>query len=191
MHVRKLFTAVEETMSEMGREANEPLKKVAVVAVVKNPLAGGGYVEDLSALTEASTAIGRRISAMAVDALAPFAPDSYGKAALIGTAGEQEHGVAMLTTVYGNAMREAVGGGAAWISSLTKRAAPGQAIDIPLAHKDALYVRSHYDGMTVLVPDAPLEDEIAVICCIANRGRLNHRVGGLAKKDIKGEDGLV
>ena len=191
MHVRKLFTAVEETMSEMGREANEPLKKVAVVAVVKNPLAGGGYVEDLAALTEASTAIGRRISAMAVDALAPFAPDSYGKAALIGTAGEQEHGVAMLTTVYGNAMREAVGGGAAWISSFTKRAAPGQAIDIPLAHKDALYVRSHYDGMTVLVPDAPLEDEIAVICCIANRGRLNHRVGGLAKKDIKGEDGLV
>ena len=191
MHVRKLFTMVEETMSEMGREANEPLKKVAVVAVVKNPLAGSSYVEDLSALTEASTAIGQRISAMAMAALAPFAPDSYGKAALIGTAGEQEHGVAMLTTVYGNAMREAVGGGAAWISSFTKRAAPGQAIDIPLAHKDALYVRSHYDGMTILVPDAPLEDEIAVICCIANRGRLNHRVGGLAKQDIKGEDGLV
>ena len=97
----------------------------------------------------------------------------------------------MLTTVYGNAMREAVGGGGGLISSFTKRAAPGQAIDIPLAHKDALYVRSHYDGMTVLVPDAPLEDEIAVICCIANRGRLNHRVGGLVKKDIKGEDGLV
>ncbi len=191
MHIRRLFTAIEETMSEMGREANEPLKKVAVVAVVKNPLAGSGYVEDLSALTEASTAIGERISAMAVDALAPYTPDSYGKAALIGTAGEQEHGVAMLTTVYGNAMRDAVGGGAAWISSFTKRAAPGQAIDIPLAHKDALYVRSHYDGMTVLVPDAPLEDEIAVICCIANRGRLNHRVGGLARQDIKGEDGLV
>ena len=191
MHVRKLFTAVEESFSEMGHEANEPLKKVAVVAVVKNPLAGSGYVEDLSELTDASTAIGERISAMAVDALAPFTADSYGKAALIGTAGEQEHGVAMLTTVYGNAMRDAVGDGAAWISSFTKRAAPGQAIDIPLAHKDALYVRSHYDGMTILVPDAPLEDEIAVICCIANRGRLNHRVGGLAKQDIKGEDGLV
>ena len=191
MHVRKLFTAVEESFSEMGREANEPLKKVAVVAVVKNPLAGSGYVEDLSELTDASTAIGKHISAMAVEALAPFTADSYGKAALIGTAGEQEHGVAMLTTVYGNAMRDAGGDGAAWISSFTKRAAPGQAIDIPLAHKDALYVRSHYDGMTILVPDAPLEDEIAVICCIANRGRLNHRVGGLAKQDIKGEDGLV
>lgn len=191
MHVRKLFTAVEESFSEMGREGSEPLKKVAVVAVVKNPLAGSGYVEDLSELTDASTAIGERISAMAVEALAPFTADSYGKAALIGTAGEQEHGVAMLTTVYGNAMRDAVGDGAAWISSFTKRAAPGQTIDIPLAHKDALYVRSHYDGMTILVPDAPLEDEIAVICCIANRGRLNHRVGGLAKQDIKGDDGLV
>lgn len=191
MHVRKLFTAIEESMSEMGREANEPLKKVAVVAVVKNPLAGKGYVEDLSELIDASTEIGQRISVMAVEALAPYAPDSYGKAALIGTAGEQEHGVAMLTTVYGNAMRESVGGGAAWISSFTKRAGPGQAIDIPLAHKDALYVRSHYDGMTILVPDAPLADEIAVICCIANRGRLNHRVGGLAKQDIAGNDGLI
>ena len=191
MHVRKLITAVEEAMSEMGREANEPLKKVAVVAVVKNPLAGKGYVEDLSELIAASTEIGQRISTMAVAAMAPYTPDSYGKAALIGTAGEQEHGVAMLTTVYGNAMREAVGGGVAWISSFTKRASPGQVIDIPLAHKDALYVRSHYDGMTILVPDAPLEDEIAIICCIANRGRLNHRVGGLAKQDITGKDGLI
>lgn len=191
MHIRKLFTAVDETMREMGREANEPLRKVAVVAVVENPLAGRGYVADLSELIDASTAIGERISAMAVEALGPYAPDSYGKAALIGTAGEQEHGVAMLTTVYGNAMRDAVGGGQAWISSFTKRASPGEAIDIPLAHKDALYVRSHYDGMTVMVPDAPLPDEVAVICCIANRGRLNHRVGGLAKDDAKGEDGLV
>ncbi len=191
MHVRKLFTAVDEAMSEMGREADEPLRKVAVVAVVKNPLAGQGYVEDLGELIDASTAIGERISRMAVEALRPYAPDSYGKAALIGTAGEQEHGVAMLTTVYGNAMREAVGGGKAWISSFTKRACPGESIDIPLAHKDALYVRSHYDGMSVMVPDAPLPDEIAVICCIANRGRLNHRVGGLGKEDAKGEDGLV
>ncbi len=191
MQIRKLFTAVDETMSEMGREANEPLRKVAVVAVVRNPLAGQGYVEDLSELIDGSTRIGEKISAMAVDALGSYTPDSYGKAALIGTAGEQEHGVAMLTTVYGNAMRDAVGGGQAWISSFTKRAYPGESIDIPLAHKDALYVRSHYDGMSVMVPDAPLPDEIAVICCIANRGRLNHRVGGLRKQDAKGEDGLV
>ena len=84
-----------------------------------------------------------------------------------------------------------LGGGKAWISSFTKRASPGEIIDVPLAHKDALYVRSHYDGMTVMVPDAPLADEIAIICCLANRGRLNHRVGGPSKHDIKGEDGLT
>ena len=78
--------------------------------------------------------------------------------------GEQEHGVAMLTTVFGNVMRDAAGGGKAWISSFTKRAAPGATIDIPLAHKDALYVRSHYDGITITLPDAPLPDEIAIIC---------------------------
>lgn len=190
MHVRKLLTSVEEALSEMGREADEPLRKVAVAAVVENPLAGKGFVADLSPLIDASAEIGRRISALAVEALAPHSADSYGKAAVVGTAGEQEHGVAMLTTVYGDAMRDAVGGGAAWISSFTRRAAPGQPIDVPLAHKDALYVRSHYDGMTILLPDAPLEDEIAVVCCLANRGRLGHRVGGLAKADIVGGDGL-
>ncbi len=191
MEIRKLYTAVEETFAESGRRADEPLRKVAAIAVVKNPHAGKGYVEHLGDLTEASTEIGRRIAAMAVDAMAPYAIDSYGKAALIGSLGEQEHGVAMLTTVFGNAMRDAVGGGKAWISSFTKRASPGEIIDVPLAHKDALYVRSHYDGMTVRVPDAPLADEIAIICCVANRGRLNHRVGGPSKDDIKGEDGLT
>lgn len=190
MEIRRLFTAVEETFSEMEQPRDEPLRKVAVVAVVKNPHAGRGYVEDLGDLTDASTAIGQKIATMAAEQLKPYTVDSYGKAALIGLDGEQEHGVAMLTTVYGNAMREAVGGGKAWISSFTKRSAPGDVIDIPLAHKDALYVRSHYDGMTVMVPDAPLPDEICVICCVANRGRLNHRVGGPRKEDVVGEDGL-
>ena len=123
--------------------------------------------------------------------MAPYKAASYGKAAVIGMNGEQEHGVAMLTTVFGNVMREAAGGGQAWISSLTKRAAPGATIDIPLAHKDALYVRSHYDGITITIPDAPLPNEIAVICAFANRGRPNHRVGGLAAGEIKGADGLT
>ncbi len=126
MEFRKLYTAIEETFGEMGRVADEPLRKVAAIAVVKNPFAGKGYIEDLGDLTEASIDIGRRISAMAVDAMGPYSVDSYGKAALIGSLGEQEHGVAMLTTVYGNTMREAVGGGKAWISSFTKRASPGR-----------------------------------------------------------------
>jgi hypothetical protein len=83
-----------------------------------------------------------------------------------------------------------MGGAAAWISSFTKRAAPGASIDIPLAHKDALYVRSHYDGMTVTLPDGPQADEIAVIICIANRGRIDARVGGLNAAAIEGKDGL-
>ncbi len=191
MEIRKLFTCIDETFSEMGQARDEPLRKIAVVAVVRNPHAGKGYVEDLSGLTADSTAIGEKIAAMAAEQMKPYSVDSYGKAALIGADGEQEHGAAMLTTVYGNAMRGAVGGGKAWISSFTKRARPGEIIDIPLAHKDALYVRSHYDGMTVMVPDAPLPDEIAIICCFANRGRLNHRVGGPGKEEIKGEDGLT
>ena len=111
---------------------------------------------------------------------------SYGKAAIVGSNGEQEHGNAMLTTVFGNVMREAIGGGKAWISSMTKRAAPGATIDMPLAHKDALYVRSHYDGMTIMLPDAPQPNEIAIIAVYATRGRPNHRVGGLAAAEIKG-----
>ena len=191
MHVRKLYAAIDESFGEAGRDAGEPLRKVAVVAVVRNPYAGRGHVEDLGELIEASKAIGEKIAGMAAAHMRPYAADSYGKAALIGTLGEQEHGVAMLTTVYGDAMRAAVGGGKAWISSFTKRAVPGEPVDVPLAHKDALYVRSHYDGMTVTIPDAPLADEIAVICCLANRGRLGHRVGGLRKEDVRGEDGLV
>ena len=105
-------------------------------------------------------------------------------------AGEQEHINALLTTTFANPLREAVGGGNAWIASMTKRGGPGTSIDIPLASKDALYVRSHYDGMTITLHDAPLPNEIAVIICIANRGRLNARVGGLRFEEIKGEDGL-
>jgi hypothetical protein len=148
-------------------------------------------VEDLSQLTQGSEAIGREISALAVRLLAPHKPVSYGKAAVIGLAGEQELGYARLTTVFGNVMREAAGGGKAWISSFTKRAAPGATVDIPLAHKDALYVRSHYDGISITLHDAPLADEIALICAYATRGRPNHRVGGLSAAEIKGMDGLT
>ncbi|MGF1608833.1 MAG: amino acid synthesis family protein [Kiloniellales bacterium] len=189
MKIRKLYTFVEEALTEAGREAEPPLRKVATVAVVKNPCAGS-YRKDLSTLTDGSVAVGRRIAALAKAAMGDYAVESYGKAAVVGLAGEQEHGVAMLTTVYGNVLREAVGGGKAWISSLTKRGGPGTVLDIPLAHKDALFVRSHYDGMTITLHDAPLPDEIAVVCVFANRGRPNHRVGGPSADEIIGEDGL-
>ena len=190
MEVRKILTFTEEVFAEAGRPADPPLRKVAVVAVVRNPFAER-YVEDLAPLTKASFELGKRMMAIGVAAMGTLAVESYGKAGLVGLAGEQEHAAAMLTTVYGNVMREAVGGGKAWISSMTKRVAPGETIDVPLAHKDALYVRSHYDGITLTLHDAPLPEEIAIIAAFANRGRINHRVGGLAAHEIKGEDGLV
>ena len=191
MKTRKIVTAIEDIFREAGQQAESPLRKVAVIAVIDNPFAGKPYQADLSSLTEASEALGRTITGMAAAAMQPYAIESYGKASIVGTAGEQQHGSAMVTTIYGNVMREAAGGGAAWISSTSKRMEAGGIIDVPLAHKDALYVRSHYDTMTVMLPDAPLPNEIAIICVFANRGQLNARVGGLKAGDIKGNDGLT
>lgn len=190
IRIKRVLTFLDETRVADGRETVPPLRKAAAVAIIDNPFAGR-FVQDLSPLTKASEAIGREVCAIAMGLLAPDQAVSYGKAAVVGTNGEQEHGNAMLTTVFGNVMREAVGGGKAWISSMTKRAAPGAMIDIPLAHKDALYVRSHYDGMTLTLPDAPLANEIAIIAVYATRGRPNQRVGGLSVAQIKGQDGLT
>ena len=190
LQIRKFQSFVERITSEAGRSSEPPLCKVAAAAVVLNPYAGR-YVEDLAPLIEASADLGRELAGRAVEALAPFTAQSYGKAAIVGLRGEQEHANALLTTTFANPLRAAVGGGKAWISSMTKCGAPGTAIDVPLASKDALYVRSHYDGMTVTFPDAPLADEVIVIICLANRGRLNARVGGLSHADIKGVDGLT
>jgi hypothetical protein len=188
--IKRVLTFLDEVRVADGRDTVPPLRKAAAVAIVDNPFAGR-FVQDLSPLTRASEAIGREICAIAVRLLAPDQAVSYGKAAVIGINGEQEHGNAMLTTVFGNVMREAIGGGKAWISSMTKRAAPGASIDIPLAHKDALYVRSHYDGMTLTLPDAPQPNEIAIIAVYATRSRPNQRVGGLSAAEIKGQDGLT
>lgn len=189
MQIRKVLTTVEETRGEGRIRAEVPLRKVAVTAVFENPFANR-YEADLGPLIDASAEIGREVAELARAALSPYRAASYGKGAVVGTAGEQEHGVAVLTTVFGDVLREFAGGGNAWISSVTKRGPAGTSIDVPLAHKDALYVRSHYDAMTITLPDAPLADEIAVICCYANRGRLDARVGGLRAEDIGGEDGL-
>ena len=188
--IKRVLTFLDEVRVADGRDTVPPLRKAAAVAIVDNPFAGR-FVQDLSPLTRASEAVGREICAIAVRLLAPDQAVSYGKAAVVGINGEQEHGNAMLTTVFGNVMREAIGGGKAWISSMTKRAAPGAMIDIPLAHKDALYVRSHYDGMTLTLPDAPQPNEIAIIAVYATRARPNQRVGGLAANEIKGQDGLT
>lgn len=190
MQIRKTFTIIEESRSEAGHAAAVPLRKVAAVAVVTNVFAGRAYADDLGEHIEASRELARLLGRTGREAMGDLAIESYGKAAIVGIEGEQEHGVALLTTVFGDALRAEAGGGKAWISSATKRAAPGSQIDVPLAYKDALFVRSHYDAMTLVLADAPLPREIAIIACFANRGRLNDRVGGLRKDEIAGHDGL-
>ena len=186
--IRKLVTVVEEVRSEAGIVAYRPLRKVAVMAVVANPYAGR-YAEDLSVAVEWSRELGALLGKMAVESLADV-PESYGKAAIAGLHGEPEHANAFLTTSFGDALRNAVGGGSAWICPNTKRGEPGTSLDVPLAYKDALYVRSHYDTMEVRIPDTPLPDEVVLIAVVANRGRLNARLGGLKKEEAKGVDGL-
>lgn len=188
MAIRKTITVTESIASAAGVTHEEMLRKVAVVAVVQNGYAGRPFATDLSAHVQESRELGRLLGTLAVAAMAPHSIQSYGKAAVIGIAGEQEHGVALLTTVFGDAFRAAIGGGKAWISSVTKVGAPGAHIDVPLAFKDELYVRSHYDAMNLYLSDAPLPNEIAVIVCVANRGRLNHRVGGLSVDEVLGKD---
>jgi hypothetical protein len=178
LKIRRTFTIVEERRVEAGREAAVPLRKVAGVIVLENPYIGR-YVDDLSPLIKASPALGAAMAAQTIPALGAFKAQSYGKGGIVGLAGEQEHANALLTTAFANPFRDALGGGDAWISSMTKVAAPGTLIDIPMNCVDDVYVRSHYDGMSLVLPDAPLPDEIAIIFCLANRGRLNARVGGM------------
>lgn len=190
IELRRWFVHADHKLVEDGRTGNPPLCRVAAVAVVENPYAGRN-VDDLRPLIDASAALGEFLAEKAIAALKPYLAESYGKGGVVGLGGEQEHANALITTTFAEPLRRAVGGGKAWISSFTKRSAPGGTVDIPLAHKDALYVRSHYDGMTVVLPESPMPDEIAVILCLANRGRIGARVGGLRPEDVKGQDGLV
>ncbi|WP_431305594.1 amino acid synthesis family protein [Sediminicoccus sp. BL-A-41-H5] len=191
LELRRSFVMVDQIAVPPGSgDAGPPLRRVAVTGVVVNPYSAQGFVQDLSASIAASEAVGRELSAMAVAAMGQHAIESYGKGAVVGLAGEQEHANAMLTTIFAEPLRAAVGGGLAWLPSFTKRGTPGTMIDVPLAHKDALYVRTHYDGMTLMLPDAPQADEVALIIVIANRGRIDARVGGLKASEISKRDGL-
>lgn len=188
MEVRKIVTVIEEIYWDGEKKAERPIKKVAVMAVIKNPFAGR-YVEDLTPLIDYSEEIGRVISRKAVEALGSEV-ESYGKAAIVGEKGELEHAAALLHPKLGTPLREAVGGGKAIIPSAKKIGGMGATVDIPLHYKDAAFVRSHFDAMTVSVPDAPKSDEIVLAVCVTNGGRPHPRVGGLTKEEAKKEDGL-
>ena len=181
--IRRTFTIVEERHEEAGQVARVSLRRVAAVAVVANPFAGR-YVDDLTPMVQGSIELGKQLGRLALSAFGKNEVQSYGKGGIVGTNGEQEHANGLLTTAFANPIRGLLGGGDAWISSFTKKAGPGALIDIPMNHKEDVYVRSHYDGMSLVLPDAPMPDEIAVIFCLANRGRLNARVGGLTHEEV-------
>ena len=190
-NIRKLVTVVEETRVEMDRAVRPPTRRAVAVAVIENPFAGR-YVEDLSPLIDVGEELGALLAARAVAALGidRSTAESYGKAAAVGENGELEHAAAVLHPKLGAPVRKVLGKGAALIPSSKKRGGPGVALDVPLGHKDAAFVRSHFDGMEVRIPDAPRANEIMVVVAVTDSGRPHPRVGGLTKDEIKGVDGL-
>ena len=189
--IRKIVTFVEETRREMGKTVEPATRRAAAAAVIENPFAGR-YVEDLSELIEIGEELGALLTERAVAALGIPGPsaESYGKAAAVGENGELEHAAAVLHPKLGTPVRRVLGKGAALIPSAKKRGGMGVTLDIPLGHKDAAYVRSHFDGMEIRVSDAPRANEILVAIAVTDSGRPLARVGGLTKDQIKGEDGL-
>lgn len=183
MNIRKWKIIVDETHREAGREDEPPLRKVGSVVVFENPFAGT-YRDDLQELTDFSAEFGPELVQRGVEAMDPYEVEGIGKGALIGERGDQEHGVACLTSVFGDIFRSGVDG-SAWITSATKHGTPGDTIDIPTAYKNELTVRSHYDAMTIGLHDAPRADEIAVIAVMTNRGRMNERLGGPTVEEVE------
>ena len=189
--IRKLITVVEETRREMDREVKPSTRKAAAIAVVANPCAGR-YVEDLEPLMAIGEELGELLVRRAVAALGikPAETESYGKAAIVGEDGELEHAGAILHPRLGKPLRAAVEKGAALVPSAKKRAGAGAPIDVPLGHKDAAFVRSHFDAMEIRVVDAPRADEIVVAVVVSDSGRPLPRIGGLTVDQIEGKDGL-
>src|SRR5438477_3008781 len=173
--IRKIITLREVVFSELGREAPRPVVRAVGIGVIRNPFAGR-WAEDLRPLFEARAELGERLMPELARML-ERAPVSYGKGALVGVAGEMEHGGACVHPMLGKPMRAAVGGGKAVISSNVKVAAAGASLDVPLGHKDDSWSFPHFDTITVSVADAPRPDEILVVMAIADGGRLRNRCG--------------
>jgi hypothetical protein len=191
LKIRKIVVTVEETHQEMGRTISPPTRKAVAIAVIENPFAGQ-YVEDLTVLMDIGAALGDLLGRKCVEALGirPDQAQSYGKSAMVGELGELEHAAAILHPKLGAPLRKAVDKGAALVASSKKMGSPGQVLDVPLGHKDAAYVRSHFDGIEVRLNDAPRAREIMVAVAVTDSGRPLPRVGGLAHIDAEGKDGL-
>ena len=185
--VRKWVVFMEEIHAEGGRPLERPLRKVAAAAVLKNPYAGA-WSEDISILVDAGEWLATELMSRARAALGAEI-EAYGKGGIVGEAGETEHVAALLHPKFGAPVRAAAGG-VSILPSVKKRGAMGAHLDIPVHHKKAMLVRSHFDAMEICVPDAPATDEIVVAVAVTSGGRPHARVGGLAAEDAVGEDGL-
>ncbi|MDI9350230.1 MAG: amino acid synthesis family protein [Candidatus Symbiobacter sp.] len=189
--IRKMVVQIEETHQEMGKSVIPPTRKALAMVVIENPFANR-YVENLDELIEIGDELGGLLGRKCVEALGikPEQAQSYGKAAIVGEGGELEHAAAILHPKLGAPLRKAVQKGAALVPSSKKRGGMGTAIDVPLGHKDAAFVRSHFDAMEARITDAPRANEILVAVVVTDSGRPLARIGGLKLSEIKGEDGL-
>jgi hypothetical protein len=189
--IRKIVVQLDEVRIEMGRAVEPPTRRAVAMAVIANPFAGK-YAENLDVLTSIGEELGGLLGARCVAALGirPDEAQSYGKAAIVGEAGELEHAAAILHPKMGATLRREVSSGAALVPSAKKMGGLGTAIDVPLGHKDAAFVRSHFDAIEARVADAPRRDEIVVAIAVTDSGRPHPRVGGLQVGEIQGKDGL-
>lgn len=189
--IRKVIVQVDETRIEMGRPVEPPTRRALAMAVIENPCAGR-YCENLDELIAIGEELGGLLGQKCVEALGilPSQAQSYGKGAIVGEAGELEHAAAILHPKLGAPLRKAVEKGAALVPSAKKMGGLGTALDVPLGHKDAAFVRSHFDAMEARVSDAPRAGEIVVAVVVTASGRPLARIGGLQVSEIVGQDGL-
>ena len=189
--IRKIVVQVDETHIEGGQAIDPPTRRALAMAVIDNPYAGH-YSANLDALIEIGEELGGLLGQRCVQALGitPDQAQSYGKAAIVGEAGELEHAAAVLHPKLGAPLRKAVSHGAALVPSAKKRGTLGTIIDVPLGHKDAAFVRSHFDAMEARVSDAPRANEMVVAVVVTDSGRPAPRIGGLQVSEIVGQDGL-
>jgi hypothetical protein len=190
VQVRKKLMMVEEIFHEGGAVSAKPLYRAAALAVIHNPFAGQ-YVEDIAGFMDDLKPLGLEMANSLIAALGgnARAVEGFGKGAIIGSAGELEHG-ALWHVPGGYAMRQLLGDAKAIVASTKKVGGPGARLDVPITHINASYVRSHFDAMEVGITDAPRADEIVLALVMTTGPRIHARVGGLKASEIKGEDGL-
>lgn len=190
VEIRKFASVVEEVFHEGGPRATTPLRRAAMIAVIRNPFAGA-YVEDIQPFMEDLKPLGLMMANRLVELLGgdPAIVEGYGKGAIVGAAGELEHG-ALWHAPGGYAMREVLGDAMAIVPSTKKVGGPGTRLDVPITHINASYVRSHFDAMELGLNDAPRADEMALMLVMTTGPRVHNRAGGLAADKITGKDGL-